>query len=820
MSILVSFSLYNLKSVTLNNGFPSNIKLDSIYSTFVTFTSDIPDTFFNPSFKSIYLGACGFDQSTNSIKFNDTRIYPRLENIHISFPYGGSGILTPFSLNQTQFPVLKSIYFTQPSVIPLKVFINCPIERVNIEVNATITFGSITQSSVQQLYLLIPKLIPNDLSSFPNLTDLAINMDDGANTIVDAPKLDLLSYTNSIGLTTFPLASWFKSDSVVIITNNINLIGPVPDLLVGSIPNRMICDGNTLLDGALPQSICQVPTFSFKNTKIKTGPDCIYCFWSTMSQYLPATYPAPTPSFICDWGIDTDYYILTPTIQTITIYGRNLGWNESDCSPSSLNMITPNTQFKYIPSEPQGTALLTFSQMFNMNKTITWVTDVTTINSSFGAMDNVSKTFKVRINGRFDTLFNYNATIDGAECTILNITDTFITCLVTSPIEVTNYLKGILWSKYQPFNFNPYTQVPGQLAVGYANITIINDDHIFTSNSLLEIVTGSPVVDCGVGIPCNGNGVCGPDGVCDCYDGFGGYYCESRLSPGVIILPNNTSPDVVILTNVSSLFQFNIIAVQELDYNGVMVKELLTNDWDYNTTTNTSLIVHEYLQQSGSVAVRVEIIQFLKSYSIDFAGTTNKYSSDQLKLTVSIDGWTYQSILNTLRVVFQHNSNLNESGDGCVSPQVELGTVSGPGGDSLRYVKIVNASSGVAYYGHFLPYALSDGRPAISRTMIINSTADSTLLGITLPQCTSCIIDPDFSVLLSVDNSGGVGGRCQVTSKSKTWIIIVAVVGGGVLLAGTILGIFMLIRKRNKFRQQNAMMDNRLKQIHASKREI
>eukprot|EP01133_Synstelium_polycarpum_P005743 gene5743-6646_t len=105
--------------------------------------------------------------------------------------------------------------------------------------------------------------------------------------------------------------------------------------------------------------------------------------------------------------------------------------------------------------------------------------------------------------------------------------------------------------------------------------------------------------------------------------------------------------------------------------------------------------------------------------------------------------------------------------------------------DNLDFLQVVH--DGVTFYGHFLPIALSNGRPTYSRNEIINQTETTQLIGLNLPQCQQCIIDPDFSILVEDTNNND---KCAV-GKSNKWlvpvIVVVCVVGVAVLGAATAL---------------------------------
>ncbi|EGG15885.1 hypothetical protein DFA_09554 [Cavenderia fasciculata] len=119
-------------------------------------------------------------------------------------------------------------------------------------------------------------------------------------------------------------------------------------------------------------------------------------------------------------------------------------------------------------------------------------------------------------------------------------------------------------------------------------------------------------------------------------------------------------------------------------------------------------------------------------------------------------------------------------------------------------------------YELFIDYVLSDGRPTFSRTSIVNKTASSSndqqstlLIGISMPQSSESIIDPDFTPLL-IDKSSDSG--CD--SKSNTWRIVVGVVVGVFGVVAIAVASIILVQKKRVAKRYNADMQHKLARMN------
>eukprot|EP01133_Synstelium_polycarpum_P000439 gene439-523_t len=232
-------------------------------------------------------------------------------------------------------------------------------------------------------------------------------------------------------------------------------------------------------------------------------------------------------------------------------------------------------------------------------------------------------------------------------------------------------------------------------------------------------------------------------------------------------------------------------SIEELAPDQTVANQLITQSWHFNQTVANDITTLTYLLNGTAPTLQVAaVIEYSKlARQVAFAGQTTNLAPNAIKISVNVTGWRYSSSLNTLRVVF---SAPFEPETDCNGDDLPLGTNSQLD-DSLQYLAIVK--DGVVFYGRFLSHALSNGRPTYSRNQLINSTrgGGDAYIGIHLPQCSSCQIDPDFGLLVSPRSTQD---SCS-GSKTKSWFL--GVVIAVPLVVGTILMISLVMFIRHKY---------------------
>ncbi|EFA82124.1 hypothetical protein PPL_05029 [Heterostelium album PN500] len=582
------------------------------------------------------------------------------------------------------------------------------------------------------------------------------------------------------------------------------------------------------LTGSIPSSLCTLQRYNLvlTNTNLSKASDCLYCYWDLVYLTLPSTITPPTLSFDCG-----KYQYSS----AITINGDNLGYV---VPPGILLEIKiPNTQMIFYPGvRTSGTQEFSFNTYSGVkNLTIMWSGDTNSVNLVKGVQ--VPYGLNLTLFGSFNIYDDVKIIMDGITNTdILVLLDTmYVTFnhvfddekILKIQIQSNSKTNPIdyKYKKVYPYiswisnvtsdgglitlngNFGDYSQSGLNILINQTSICVpvsrsnssivCNADKLsygvvpllltvdgYTFSTKLKIDPAQIIIDCGNTKPlCNGNGDCLAAGYCQCYSGFNGYYCENKIFDGGVIGENTTKPSPTFKAN-GEEFSFNMISIEELDSSRNVIKSIPTNNWNFNTTKNSTKTVTRYqLNHTSSEFIEATIQYSSEPMNVEFAGLSYVLPPNSIKLSISIDGWTYESLLNTLRVVF--STQFDEQND-CSFEKNSIGN--NQIDNSINYLKIVK--NGISFYGKFYDVSLSDGQPTYSFVEVVNNTNPNDIsIGINLSQCQRCFIDPDFSLLVAVKD------KCE--EKSKTWIIITVVcVVGSVLLGLIVIGAFYLRKNR------------------------
>ncbi|KAN0014721.1 hypothetical protein ACTFIU_001039 [Dictyostelium citrinum] len=288
---------------------------------------------------------------------------------------------------------------------------------------------------------------------------------------------------------------------------------------------------------------------------------------------------------------------------------------------------------------------------------------------------------------------------------------------------------------------------------------------------------------------CSGNGDC-LNGFCVCDGGFGGEICKQIFTDDPVVRRNDTLTEMI--KNGYS-FGFSIRDIREIDFTGNTVRQHNFTSWSLTPDSTTRKWTYvNYFTGDGSensiISYTIEQITG-EPKNFTFAGEQFTLQPGSLKLTANISNWEYLGPLNTLQLQIhssvkaqqqnecEQKSNINSNGDGV----------------SLNYITIQKDKN--VFSGRFIDKVLSDGRPTFSKVSISEQTQDSITVSISLPYCKECLIDPDFSILLSqddsTDNSCGGGG-----SSRLKWVIPTSIILGLLGVIGIAIGAYFLLRNR------------------------
>ncbi|EGG24576.1 hypothetical protein DFA_02819 [Cavenderia fasciculata] len=303
---------------------------------------------------------------------------------------------------------------------------------------------------------------------------------------------------------------------------------------------------------------------------------------------------------------------------------------------------------------------------------------------------------------------------------------------------------------------------------------------------------------------CYGHGTCDNNGKCQCQDKYNPVdNCSTKFTENTTFTPNNTSPSSTIQVG-GVEFGFQIIGIQERGLDNEILKELLTSSWVPNITSdqNSDLTnaVYELVVPSNhtlsNTKVTANVSFSTQPRNIPFGTQNLTINPNAIKLSVSIAGWQYSSNVATLLLLLKTTINNEQSIEyDCKTTPVDSFSF-GDFGD-IQYLRVIKDN--VQFNGRFIDFALADGRSTYSQTLLINQTqlldsSDSSeqsvvVIGITLPQCQECLLDPDFTPLLVASDGDGC------SKQDEKWKMIVGIVVGAVGAACLSVGAYHAVKK-------------------------
>ncbi|KAN0047279.1 hypothetical protein ACTA71_001661 [Dictyostelium dimigraforme] len=323
------------------------------------------------------------------------------------------------------------------------------------------------------------------------------------------------------------------------------------------------------------------------------------------------------------------------------------------------------------------------------------------------------------------------------------------------------------------------------------------------------------VVICPGNPQCSGNGICNSNGACKCNSGWTSFDCSiifnngggnnNNNNGGNEIPPTNSTIDGntggTNITNQEVNFQIYFKTLKEINYQGSIVNEYpLKNNWNLNTTFSPTNLTNQFIFDQAINENKTRIISIIEEVTdqngkeYDFAGTSFKLSQGSIKFTISIHNYSFQSNLNTLQLdlisIVDQSTNTNNDDNQCNSKSVEIDTSNANDLSTFNYIKI--SKNNKILEGRFVNKMVSDGRPTFFSTTITNNS-DSITVSLNLPHCQSeCIIDPDFSLLVSPDFKSD----CNKDNSNRKWLIPVVVVVSVVSIA-SIIAISIILYKKS-----------------------
>ncbi|KAN0025349.1 hypothetical protein ACTFIU_003610 [Dictyostelium citrinum] len=312
---------------------------------------------------------------------------------------------------------------------------------------------------------------------------------------------------------------------------------------------------------------------------------------------------------------------------------------------------------------------------------------------------------------------------------------------------------------------------------------------------------------------CSNNGLCNSTtGICKCNNGYTLFDCSALINtdngnnPGggtnTTIDPGTGSTNI---TSSQTHFQIYLKSLIEVDINNNQIKSYsLLKNWIFNKTENeiepNKYILKQQLINNNStnsngcmVTSTIEEIKDKNGKEFTFAGTSFIVSSGSIKFTISISNYTYQNNLNTLKLELISSVDKIDTIDNCNSKDTEIDTSNVNDISTFNYIKI--SKNNKIFSGRFINKVMSDGRSTFFTTTTRNDS-NSIIVTLNLPHCINeCLIDPDFSVLVSNDFKS----ECDDDSSRK-WFLPVVVVVPVVGVAFIIIILFIIYKKSLTFK--------------------
>ncbi|KAK5581386.1 hypothetical protein RB653_001418 [Dictyostelium firmibasis] len=362
---------------------------------------------------------------------------------------------------------------------------------------------------------------------------------------------------------------------------------------------------------------------------------------------------------------------------------------------------------------------------------------------------------------------------------------------------------------------------------GTHSIVIVQNGITYTGNNMFhytELTYSCPK-------DCSNNGKCNiSSGQCTCFSGWGGYDCNSKSTieptttssmstttgstetpiPEVEIPKSNTTVNgtdgSTVISNQQTTYEISILSLLETDYsNNIINSYNLSKKWSpVNVTSNNIYKFTQIIQESCTITFTIEEIKTARDYQ--WAGLDLTLDKDSIKISVSIKNYTFNSVLNNLQLRFESlvgdsNANTQENNE-CNNKDTEVDTSEIDKNQLLNYVTISRNQK--ILYGRFINRVISDSRQTFITTSIIpnnnnnNNDKQSVIIGLNLPHCINeCLIDPDFSVLVSSSYQKCSSGSNKDNSDRAAWVLPVAIVVPCVTVVAIII-VSVIVYKKNR----------------------
>ncbi|KAF2078288.1 hypothetical protein CYY_000380 [Polysphondylium violaceum] len=325
---------------------------------------------------------------------------------------------------------------------------------------------------------------------------------------------------------------------------------------------------------------------------------------------------------------------------------------------------------------------------------------------------------------------------------------------------------------------------------------------------------------------CNQHGECDQiTGICICNDGWTGLDCNA----GSFVnseTPGSRPPSVITIgvdgtgtiNNEQTKFDILITALIEYTNKGEVVQVYdLKSKWSLNSTSNNTNVFKQKLENTNCV-LTTTMEEIKQDKVLTFINQQVALLAGSIKISVDVQGYPYASSLNYIQLRIESIAGTldnSQEPNPCNNDTTTIQTNSPVNNDQIQLDYMVMKKNSKVMYGRFINRVLSDGRESLLTTTVISKDSNSIVVGLNLPHCKSCLIDPDFSVLLDSDFKSKSQCANVATPNKKGYVIPVAVV---VSVAGaSIIGASAFLIYRKKFVEGQLQMKlKKLAQFNSS----
>ncbi|KAM9993283.1 hypothetical protein ACTFIZ_011261 [Dictyostelium cf. discoideum] len=343
---------------------------------------------------------------------------------------------------------------------------------------------------------------------------------------------------------------------------------------------------------------------------------------------------------------------------------------------------------------------------------------------------------------------------------------------------------------------------------GIKSINVTQNGVTYFKKNLYKYQSIDTVLQCPKDCSGANNGICNTTtGQCTCINGYGSHDCsvlsnnnndndsgsdsDSELPPSEVIVDQGKTN----ITNGETNFLIYIKSISEIDYEGNVLKTFkLNNIWEkVNSTDSNTYIYKQKLENTNCIVEsKIEEITDKNGKLFSFADVDFKVESGSVKFSISVSNYTYISNLNNLQIeLISETSQLVQDDNNCNKVDTSLDTSNFNSESNLNYIKI--SKNNKVLSGRFINKVISDGKVTFLDSIATKSTSDSISITLNLPHCTSqCLVDPDFSVLLSSDFKT----ECGEKDDKKSYVIPVAVVASVAGVASIGAAGFIIYKKK------------------------